>query len=67
MSSCSSLAVRTYFRDGILPRPGAVCEMDVDLFGNIISNASHYARRDELMSVLRNITMKAKIKWLPSP
>lgn len=39
-SACTAKAIRSYFRDGVLPKPGTVCEIETKIFGN---NASSLA------------------------
>jgi hypothetical protein len=42
---CANLAMRSYIRDGVLPKPGTVCAIESDLFAD--SNVAGAARRDD--------------------
>jgi hypothetical protein len=57
------MAIRSYFRDGTLPKAGTVCQMDVDLFGNPISNKlAHYRRdTDGLRAATHHIARNARM------
>jgi hypothetical protein len=59
-SECSALAVRAYFQNGTLPRPGTVCAIESVLFGN--GATSGVARRDrDLASALATLKETVKI------
>jgi hypothetical protein len=45
-STCANLAMRSYIRDGVLPKPGTVCASESDLFADSTSVAGA-ARRDD--------------------
>jgi hypothetical protein len=42
---CVNLAMRSYIRDGVLPKPGTVCAIESDLFADSTAVAGA-ARRD---------------------
>jgi hypothetical protein len=59
-SVCTTLAVRAYFQNGTLPRPGTVCGIDSVLFGN--GTTAGVSRRDEgLVSALAAVREGVKI------
>jgi hypothetical protein len=61
-SPCSSLAMRSYIRDGVLPKPGTVCGIEDKLFGDVAAGA-HAARSedDDLGSVARKLSKSFKV------
>jgi hypothetical protein len=65
-SPCQALAVQAYFRDGILPKPGTVCEIEDSLFSNGNGTAAAVSARDDddLLSTLRELTRSVTVPRL---
>jgi Cys-tRNA synthase (O-phospho-L-seryl-tRNA:Cys-tRNA synthase) len=63
-SPCNALAVRAYFRDGVLPKPGTICDAEDELFGSGYETASAISARDDLVSTLRELTKRVKVPRL---
>jgi hypothetical protein len=65
-SPCQALAVKAYFADGVLPKPGTVCEIEDKLFSNGNNTAAAVSARDDddLLSNLRDLTKSVTIPRL---
>jgi hypothetical protein len=54
--------MRSYIRDGVLPKPGTVCEIEDKLFDDVAAGV-HAARSedDDLGSVARKLSKSFKV------
>jgi hypothetical protein len=62
-SSCTARVVRAYFRDGVLPDPGTVCEQDVALFGDLPPPVTllEKGEEDEIAVAIRELSRRTRL------
>jgi hypothetical protein len=59
-SACTYKAINAYVRDGTLPKPGTICDIEEELFPGV-NNTGQTQRRDEsdeMAEVYRRFTKK---------
>ena len=47
-SSCTTAAVRAYFANGTLPKPGTICPLDFQPFDNAVSEGQALLLQDNV-------------------
>jgi hypothetical protein len=57
--------MRSYIRDGVLPKPGTVCGIENKLFGDDAAGAhAAWSSDDDIVAVARELSKRSKIPIL---
>jgi hypothetical protein len=61
-SNCTYQAIRSYVRDGVIPKPGTICDIEDELFpvSNVTEKVQQQDAFDQMTKAYRHFTKKAQ-------